>query len=578
MKNYGLRFTSFIVFLLFFGCQQSPKQLVDIILDISQETFNPLLEPDTTGFISVVGIYSDGTNKIINDGEIKLSAKTKIVSGNVEVIKIEGNKLIPNEGGVATIQAVVIKDGKTFREEKDVVVRPFYRDYHQILVLKLFMGMDGERVKPRKRDLVFNRDGDPSRICTFAEALEVIKKTDNLTCGIPKIIYLVGWQKGGHDHLYPAWNIVNPKLKREEDSTALESLRWLIREAQQYHTTVSLHINMVDCFKDSPLWDEYVRRDIVSRDVNGELLPAWEAIKNHQCYHLSYTREWAEGLTQKRIDGLIEMIPELKDGHTIHVDVFIAKWVPDHHRPLSPWHAKPENGGIDMYREVETQRKIFKYWRDKGFDVTGEGILWAHPPGEGFYGLQPMAWWYPSGIEHQMRIPERLTARGRTSRGNQGDYRFSSSMHGEEIYLQDKETLPGFLDMFCNTTLPWYYLSQHERISFTNEVLYYSEGIKAGEEDGVKIIRKGDYVLRENNNLFVEAKWKEKEIIAYSENGYKDKYWQLPDSWEDVKRINIYRITMKGKELIEASKDIESGKLKLSLNKGEAVSIIPLGK
>jgi hypothetical protein len=334
---------------------------------------------------------------------------------------------------------------------------------------------------------------------------------------------------------------------------------------------------MVDCFRESPLWDEYVRRDIISRDGHGELLPVWEAVKNHQCYHLSYTREWDEGLAQKRIDGLIEMIPELKEGHTIHVDVFIAKWAPED-RPLSPWHAKPENGGIDMNKEVETQRKIFKYWRKEGFDVTGEGILWAHPPGEGFYGLQPMAWWYPAEIMHQLRIPERLTARGRTSRTDQGDYRFGSSMHGETIYLQDQETLPGFLDMFCTTTLPWYYLSQHERIAFSDDVLYYSEGIKAGEEHGNKIIRKGDYVLRENNDLFVEARWKEKEIIAYSKEGYKDKYWQMPGSWKDVERVDMYRITLEGTELLATGKNIESGKLKFSLDKGEAVSIMPEGQ
>src|SRR5579872_1800668 len=97
-------------------------------------------------------------------------------------------------------------------------------------------------------------------------------KTDNLTRGMPKIIYLVGWQKGGHDHGYPAWDEVNPRLKRKQDATALESLRWLIREARQFHTTVSLHINMVDAYQQSPLWDEYVKKDIFARDAGGKLL------------------------------------------------------------------------------------------------------------------------------------------------------------------------------------------------------------------------------------------------------------------------------------------------------------------
>lgn len=35
--------------------------------------------------------------------------------------------------------------------------------------------------------------------------------------------------------------------------------RWLIREARAYNTTISLHINMVDAFEESPLWDTYTK-------------------------------------------------------------------------------------------------------------------------------------------------------------------------------------------------------------------------------------------------------------------------------------------------------------------------------
>ena len=165
----------------------------------------------------------------------------------------------------------------------------------------------------------------------------------------------------------------------------------------------------------------------------------------------------------------------LREGHTIHIDVFIAQR--DNGKPISPWHAKPENGGLTPAKYVETQRRIFKYWRDRGFDVTGEGIFWAHPPGEGFTGLQTMSWWYPSDTGYQMKVPEYLMARGRTHREGDGDFRFGSSMHGEEIYKADRLALPGFLGMFCRTTLPWYYLGRHERVKFENSALEYSDGV-----------------------------------------------------------------------------------------------------
>jgi hypothetical protein len=553
-------FNYLFLLLLIVGCQKKSQELIGIKIITDKETFNPLLEPGVTGNFSILGIYSAGGNKKITDGEIVLHAKTKLASGDVEVIRLEGNKIIPEEGGLGTIEAVVIKDGKTFKDEKDIVVRPFYREYHQTLVLKIWNLSRGENVVPA---------------CTFEQTLEVIRKTDNLTRGIPKILYLEGWQKGGFDNLFPAWNIVDPRLKRNEDETALESLRWLIREAKKYNTTVSLHVDMVQAYPDSPLWDEYVKKDIVGRDANGKII-----LIGGRLNHTSYTREWEEGLAQKRIDQLIEMVPELKDGHTIHVDNLITYWRPEN-RPLSPWHAKPENGGIDMYKETETIRKIFKYWRDRGFDVTGEGILWAHPPGEGFYGLQGYSWW-ARGTDHSMQVPERLSARGATERTQggsaiMGDYRVGSSMHGEEIWLKDKENLTGFLEQFCTMSLPWYYLSQHDRIALIDSIVYYSNGLIAGDFDGKKTIKKGDYVLVENDNVFVEALWKEKEIIAYSKDGYSNKEWVMPQSWKGVKGVDLYKISINGIEHIESGKKIVNGRLVLSLNKEEAVSIVPNG-
>ena len=42
-----------------------------------------------------------------------------------------------------------------------------------------------------------------------------------------------------------------------------------------------------------------------------------------------------------------------------------------------------------------------------------------------------------------------LGARGRTDRGGDGDFRFGSSMHGEEIWREDKMSMPGFLVLLC---------------------------------------------------------------------------------------------------------------------------------
>ena len=176
-----------------------------------------------------------------------------------------------------------------------------------------------------------------------------------------------------------------------------------------------------------------------------------------------------------------------------------------------------------------------------------------------------------------MEIPECLGARGRTDRGGDGDFRFGSSMHGEEIYQKDKANMPGFLGMFCRTTLPWYYLSRLERQRFENDALYYSDGVVARTEGGKRVIRKGEFVLREDDDVFVPALWHKREIIAYSRTGYSNKSWQLPDDWHDVKSVDLHRITLEGCLPLKQRVTVTQGKLILSLEKEESISIVPAG-
>lgn len=60
----------------------------------------------------------------------------------------------------------------------------------------------------------------------------MVKRVHHLTCGTPQIVLLTGWQFEGHDSKYPSWAEVNHHLKRDCDETALDSLRWLIRDVR----------------------------------------------------------------------------------------------------------------------------------------------------------------------------------------------------------------------------------------------------------------------------------------------------------------------------------------------------------
>src|SRR5437773_12134962 len=100
-------------------------------------------------------------------------------------------------------------------------------------------------------------EGRGCKVClTFEQALDVIERLDRVTCGALKIVYLVGWQYDGHDSKYPAWGEVNHRLKRAQDGSALESLKWLMREGRMHCMTVRLHITALEAYEDGTLWQE----------------------------------------------------------------------------------------------------------------------------------------------------------------------------------------------------------------------------------------------------------------------------------------------------------------------------------
>jgi hypothetical protein len=96
-------------------------------------------------------------------------------------------------------------------------------------------------------------------------------------------------------------------------------------------------------------------------------------------------------------------------------------------------------------------------------------------------------------------------------------------------------------------------------------------------EDGKKIIRKGPFLLRQEDNLFVPALWKKKEIIAYSRTGYQNQSWLLPDDWRGTDRVDVYAIGLEGCLPVGKNVAVANATLALSLEPDQAVTIVPAG-
>jgi hypothetical protein len=410
--------------------------------------------------------------------------------------------------------------------------------------------------------------------------LVVIKKIDHLTLGIPKIAYLVGWQHEGHDTGYPDLLKVNDKLKRASDKTALESLKWLMEKAFDYNTTVSFHINLYDAYENSPLWNEYLSKKVIALDKKGDPLLG-ERFGTKQSYGISYYREWETGLLQKRILGLINLVPLRKAG-TIHIDAFHSM------RPLSFFGVEQRklypDGRLTYYdditvgMEIETQRKVFRLFRDNGIDVTCEAAM-EDLREDPFIGLQPMAWHF-GGIDY-MKVPASLCCGG--GRHAWGNDLFGQSMYGEGIIKQDPNSLKGFLKEFCLQTLPWYYLNRLDRLIFDKSSIgrdLYLDGEKVIFSGNVESTRDGIFVNgemvfdRKNGDICMPALWKNNCLMAYSPNGYDSKTWVLPSEWKDVEAVGLYEIGIDGTHKL-STLPVKSNHIQLKMQPNQGLMIMP---
>lgn len=427
----------------------------------------------------------------------------------------------------------------------------FNHDYSKTWVTKMFLarpdGKGGSEVK-----------------ITFEQALDIIKQTDNITLGVPKIIYLVGWQYNGHDDRYPAFFEVNRHLKRDVDESALESLRWLIREARKYNTTVSLHINMTDAYDNSPLWQEYVDNDLISKTKSGNLMVIGE-YNGLKAYQINYRNEWEKGYTQRRIDKLVSLIPELTESGTIHLDA---------------WIARPSEGHNEsVVTEADFQRKAVQYWRSKGIDVTSEWYM------DYMIGYVPYAWHF-NGFEQQDYL--RTPANVYTGAGINPDIRssdfglgflFGTSSYGEPFWKLDKgyswqENLTrDFMLKFPH----YYFLNSLKRVSVSgignNRVAIFSKGVVVALADST--VRYNHLILRSKNTICLPALWREdKGVIIYSEKNQGIAEFDTPYIWSGIKSANLYRITAQG--LIFVKKINISGiKMQIVLEKGTPYYLKP---
>jgi hypothetical protein len=89
----------------------------------------------------------------------------------------------------------------------------------------------------------------------------------------------------------------------------------------------------------------------------------------------------------------------------------------------------------------------------------------------------------------------------------------------------------------------------------------------------------GAEFLQDGNDVCIPALWRtNKEVIAYSADGYARRSWKLPENWEGIRKADVFRITLDGPVLKQKGLAVAPDRtINLTLGRDEGVSILPVG-
>ena len=440
----------------------------------------------------------------------------------------------------------------------------FNYDYSQCMVMKLGMAV------PDRENL-----GKSKVLLTFDEALDYIKKIDNITQGITKIYYLVGWQYLGHDDKYPDFFEVNEALKGKNDKTAFESFKRFCDEAKQYHSVISVHINFNDAYDNAPSFNDFVKAGALIRKRNGKPNPI-EKYNGRKCYKTCHKGYYESGLFKRQFDRFVNTFPFIAETGTIHVDNFQC------YKNYAPY--------VGIKEMQNARRKMIEYVKSLGIDITSEftykesEFLPNKPvfglPRDHFkhakmdtLGLIPLSWWcYRMTDKELIDTPVTLYCGGEF-REKQLNNMFYGNMHGEDIITKSNKTpAKDFIYRFAAYQVPYHYLNTLKRLKikkehghkycvFSNGVVSYSKGQK---------ITKDGKIIKDKDTLLLPFVHRENAYIAYSKNG-DCRDWHI---FEDGKsQADVYRISENGNEYVQ-SLPIKGNIIRLNIPKDTAYMII----
>lgn len=259
-------------------------------------------------------------------------------------------------------------------------------------------------------------------INTLADIDEYATKIANATDKSKQVIYIVGWQVGGHDfeYPYPYKKGMNSKVGTLEQYRELAD-----RQLKENNIVLSFHDN----FDDAYLSDAYnLGENLIALDETGKFYKGW-LWAGGMSYIVSPSKYVNSNDLDERIKETVNMFDLSKLG-TYHLDVMTSE-----NRRYDFTQSNPSNA----QQNLEAKLKIIEKFNEYGVDITSETLAMPYLTHIG----------YANGV--------RLRKTGEVFCGDRFMPLTTIAMHGVVPYPtnvnNDEEILFGFVYGYANAFL-----------------------------------------------------------------------------------------------------------------------------
>lgn len=357
----------------------------------------------------------------------------------------------------------------------------------------------------------------------FLRILDNAKKMALATDEFGQNIIIKGYQSQGHDASHPDFANYN------ENAGGLEDFQTLLKESEAYNAKIGIHINHTDVYPEAPqygalatslgAWSWYDSSSQIVRE--NDVLGAFGESENGMYGRMAR-------LYDKDTQGMLD---------TTYVDVFFGtRW------PMYNLVNNINGQGRNMALGTEYVDEMVSF------------SVFAHHIGSDFGGTGSLVRF----VDH-----------------NQADifmnsslFRGASSRANDDVGIDGWQTAKNYnnaIKAFYERILPNKYLAQFPVMQFESAdraVLGENNEVVTQMVNGVNVITKDGKKIAEGNRIFIPWDSETEEKIYHWNTDGGETTWELPDSWKNVKTAALYKLTEKGKELVDTY-DVSGGSISI---------------